>query len=175
LNDIFKELDKFKNMCVKVGITEDKGSKEGENGVTVAQYATYNELGVLGPPMSQNGGGKWFIPPRPFVRGWADAKRELIAKEIARLTGYVAEGKLTAEAAIKRLGEYGKSGIKDFIRHGSFDSNSDVTKNGSKPGKNGKQFIKPKKSSQPLIDNGTMRKLVDFQVIEKPVSMMSEK
>jgi hypothetical protein len=169
LNDIFKELDKFRNMCVKAGIPEDTGSQKGEGGVTVAEYATYNELGVMGKD------GNWFIPPRSFVRGWADAKREQIAKTIEKLNGQVLDGKLKAEDAIRLLGEFGKSGIKSYVRNGSFAPNSDVTINGSKPNKNGKKFIKGKGSSKPLIDTKRMVNAIEYQIIQKPVSMVSEK
>jgi hypothetical protein len=108
LADIFKEMENLKSMCVKVGVTEDVGSNKGihrvrkvgkngkkskrkvkvenTNGPTIAQYASWNELGVLGPPMSS---GKWSIPPRPFVRGFADGKRELIAKTMEKLNNLV--------------------------------------------------------------------------------------
>jgi hypothetical protein len=170
LADIFREVEKLKSMCVKVGIPENKGSKEGEDGVTIAQYATYNELGVKRKDETE-----WFIPPRPFVRGWADGKREQTAKMMEKLGNLVTSGKLKAKTAIRRLGEYGMDGVKDYIEQGSFVPNSDITLHGSKPDKNGKQFIKPKKSTKPLINNGTMRDSIGFQPIEKPVALVSEK
>jgi hypothetical protein len=166
---IFKELEKLKSMCVKVGVTEDAGSQKGENGVTIAQYAAWNELGV----MKKNGSG-WYIPPRPFVRGFADGKRELTAKTMEKLGSLVTSGKLKAKDAIKLLGEYGMDGVKSYIKHGSFIANSDVTIHGSKPGKNGKQFIKPKKSTKPLIDTHAMINAVSFLPIEKPVGTVRE-
>ncbi|MDR2071471.1 MAG: hypothetical protein LBP81_08685 [Treponema sp.] len=127
LADIFKETEKLKSMCVKVGVTEDVGSQTTDSGATLAQIASWNELGVLGPPMSQHRGGKWFIPPRPFVRGFADGKRELIAKTIEKLSNLVTGGKLKAEIAIRLLGEFGQDGVKSYIRHGSFTPNADST------------------------------------------------
>jgi hypothetical protein len=148
-------------MCVKVGVTEDVGAQTVDGGATLAQVASWNELGVLGPPMSQNGGGKWFIPPRPFVRGFVDGQREQITKTLEKLAGLVASGKLKATMAMARLGEYGQSGVKSYIRNGSFMSNADST-------------IAKKESSKPLIDNGTLRNSIRYQVIEKPVDMVSE-
>jgi hypothetical protein len=170
LADIFKEIEKLKSMCVKVGIPEETGSQKGEGGVTVAQYASWNELGVMNKDESG-----WFIPPRPFVRGWADAKREQISKTIDKLTSRVVDGKLKAEDAIRLLGEFGKSGIKSYVKNGSFTPNSDVTINGSKPDKSGKKFIKGKGSSKPLIDTRRMVNAIEYQIIQKPVSMVSEK
>jgi len=162
LEEIFKETEKLKSLCVKVGITEDVGSQTVEgSSATLAQIAAWNELGVLGPPMSQNGGGKWFIPPRPFLRGFIDGQREQIEKTLDKLGALVAAGKLTADMAIGRLGEYAQSGVKSYIQNGDFTPNADST-------------IAKKGSSKPLIDNGTLRNSIRYQVIGKPVGKVSE-
>jgi hypothetical protein len=163
LEDIFKETEKLKSMCVKVGVTEDVGSQITDSGATLAQIASRNEVGVLGPPMSQHGGGKWFIPPRPFVRGFADGKRELTAKTMEKLGRLVTSGKLSAKAAIKRLGEYGQNGVKSYIRNGPHIANADST------------IARKRGSTKPLIDTGTLRNSIRYQVIEKPAAMVSEK
>jgi hypothetical protein len=162
LEDIFKETEKLKSMCVKVGVTEDVGAQTTDSGATLAQIGTWNELGVLGPPMSQHGEGKWFIPPRPFVRGFVDGKREQIAKTLEKLGGLVAGGKLKAETAMARLGEYGQSGIKSYIRNGTFTPNADST------------IARKHGSTKPLIDGGTLKNSIRYQVIQKPVDMVSE-
>jgi hypothetical protein len=162
LENIFKEMDKLKSMCVKVGVTEDVGTQAVDGGLTLAEIATHNELGVLGPPFSQNGGGKWFIPPRPFVRGWADAKREEIANTKEKIARQVSGGKWSADDAIRRLGEYGQSGIKSFIRNGPFTPNADST------------IARKRGSTKPLQDTGTLKNSIRYQVIEKPVDMVSE-
>jgi hypothetical protein len=162
LEDIFKETEKLKSMCVKVGVTEDVGAQTVDGGATLAQYASWNELGVLGPPMSQHGDGKWFIPPRPFIRGFADGKRELIEKTMKKLGNLVAGGKLKAAIAMARLGEYGQSGVKSYIRNGSFTPNADST------------IVSKRGSTKPLIDGGTLKNSIRYQVIEKPVDMVSE-
>jgi hypothetical protein len=161
LANIFKETEKLKSMCVKVGVTEDAGSKPVDGGDTLANIAAKNELGVLGPPVSQHGKGKWFIPPRPFIRGFADGKREQIAKTLEKLYGLVSGGKLNAADAMARLGEYGQSGVKSYIRNGPHTPNADST-------------IARKKSSRPLVDTGTLRNSIRYQVIEKPVGVVSE-
>jgi hypothetical protein len=159
---IFKELEKLKSMCVKVGVTEDAGAQTVDGGATLAQIASWNELGVLGPPVSQHGDGKWFIPPRPFVRGWADGKRELIAKMQEKLVGRVASGEIPAKEAIRLLGEFGQSGVKSYIKHGSFTSNADST------------IARKRKSTKPLIDTGTLHNSIRYEVIDKPVAMERE-
>jgi hypothetical protein len=163
MENIFKEMEKLKSMCVKVGITEDVGKKVTEGGSTVLQIAEWNELGVLGPPMSQHGDGKWFIPPRPFVRGWADGQRELIAKTQEKLIGLVSGGKLDADTAIRLLGQFGESGVKSYLSNGTFTENADSTIAKKGPGK------------APLLD--TRKNLlpnIHYQVIEKPVDTVSE-
>jgi hypothetical protein len=162
LADIFKETEKLKSLCVKVGVTEDVGAQTVDGGATLAEIATRNELGVLGPPVSQHGDGKWFIPPRPFVRGFVDGKREQIVKIMEKLGGLVSGGKLKAETAMARLGEYGQSGVKSYIRNGPFTPNADST-------------IARKGSSKPLIDTSVLKNSIRYQVIEKPVDMVSEK
>jgi hypothetical protein len=158
LNDIFKEMEKLKSMCVKVGVTEDVGAQTVDGGATLAQIASWNELGVLGPPMSENGGGKWFIPPRPFVRGWADGMRESISTTQERICAMVSAEKLTADMAMARLGEFGQSGIKSYIRNGPFTPNASST------------IARKKGSTKPLIDTGTLRNSIRYQVINSPAS-----
>ncbi|MDR0388756.1 MAG: hypothetical protein LBH73_01650 [Spirochaetaceae bacterium] len=184
LKDILKEVEKLKSMCVKVGVTEDVGSNKGvhrvskagkngkktkrkvkvenTNGPTIAQYAARNELGVLGPPVSQHGQGKWFIPPRPFVRGWADGRREQIAKTMEKFGRQITSGLYGASTIIRRLGEYGQGGVKSYIRNGPHIENADSTK-------------RRKGSSKPLIDTGTLRNSIRFQIIERPVDAESGK
>jgi hypothetical protein len=171
LKNILKETEKLKSLCVKIGVTEDVGGKSVDGGPALARIAEWNELGVMNKDNTD-----WFIPPRPFIRGFADGKRELIAKTMDKLGGLVASGKLDAHTAIRQLGEEGMNGVKSYIdKDGSFTPNSDITINGTKPGKDGKKFIKGKGSSKPLIDTGTMRNSIRFQIIEKPVAMVSEK
>ncbi|MDR2150125.1 MAG: hypothetical protein LBO67_04790 [Spirochaetaceae bacterium] len=161
LKAIFKEMGKLKSLCVKVGVTEDVGSQTTDSGATLAQIAAWNELGVLGPPFSQHGSGKWFIPPRPFIRGFADGKHELTAQTMEKLSGQVSGGKITAETALRQLGQYGQDGVKSYIRDGTFTQNADST-------------IAKKGSSHPLIDTGTLRNSVRYQVIEKPVDKVKK-
>jgi hypothetical protein len=97
------------------------------------------------------------------VRGWADGKRELIAKTEEKLGGLVMDGKLDANTAIRQLGDFGEKGVKSYIdKDGTFTENADSTK------------ARKRDSSKPLIDIGNLRNSIRFQVIEKPVGMVSE-
>lgn len=142
LKNILKELNKFEKAVVKAGILDGAGNVDG---VAVVQYATWNENGVAGKK------GKWKIPPRPFIKGWVDANRKQIESTMQKLYSQVASGNTTADDALNRLGIYAKSGIQSYIRNGNFVPNSPAT-------------IKIKGSSKPLIDSGTLRNSVNYEV-----------
>lgn len=142
LNKILKEIKKFEGAVVKAGILQGSGSVDG---VSIAQYATWNENGVVGKK------GKWKIPPRPFIKGWVANNQKQIASTIQRLYGEVASGNITADEALNRLGVFAKSGIQSYIKRGDFVPNAPST-------------IKKKGSSQPLIDSGAMRNAVNYEV-----------
>jgi hypothetical protein len=176
MSEIMYNIAALSKMAVKAGIVESEGKKNekkrvrvtGKSGKplkkkkvvestetpTIAQVAAWNEYGVMGPPVSENGDGKWFIPPRPFIRGWTDNKAENIKATQEKIVKKVTEGKWTADDAVMRLGEFAQDGIKSYIRTGAFKQNADRTK-------------KQKKSSKPLIDTGTMRNSVRYEVVKK--------
>jgi hypothetical protein len=151
LAEIRKNIVFLASMAVKVGIVEGSGE---EDGVDIAQYATWNEYGVKGPPVSEQGDGKWFIPPRPFIRGWTDNKAENIKATTERIVKKVNDGTWDADDAVMRLGEFAQDGIKSYIRTGTFKPNAERT-------------VKRKKSNKPLIDTGTMRNSVRYEVVKK--------
>jgi hypothetical protein len=163
LDAIMKELKALGSMAVKVGFPEEStGKQQGKKRVvrfkkgkrvknaietgepTIAQIATWNEYGV---PSRK-------IPPRPFVTGWADNKADNIKATEDKLYKNVVDGKWTADDAMQQLGEFGQDGVKSYIISGEFPANSEIT-------------IKRKGSSRPLIDTGTMRNSVRFQVVKK--------
>jgi hypothetical protein len=181
LENILKEMEKLKDMTVKVGLPVGSGEYDDDNGkkLLIAQVAAWNELGVK----NKDDTG-WYIPPRPFIRTTADSKREKIQEAIDKNIGLVLHGKADAKTALGGVGEAVVGLIKDTIREGPWDPNSEVTIHGSdsvvvgketkvskKTGKTytktiKKQFIKGKKSSKPLIDTGTMRNSIQY-VTEK--------
>lgn len=138
--EILRELAELKKIGVKVGITE--GNHISESGANIAEYAAYNEEGTED------------IPSRPFIRSWVDNNREQINKVMDSAFNSVVSGKRTAEDAMKRIGEFGASGIKKNIVSGGFEPNNPST-------------VKRKGSSKPLIDTGTMRNAVSYEVVKK--------
>lgn len=138
--EIQKELGKLKNMGVKAGITE--GTATADGGANIAEYAVYNEEGTKN------------IPSRPFIRSWVDNNQPQINRMLESAFNSVASGKRTAEDALKRVGEFAASGIKKNIATGDFVPDSAAT-------------VKRKGSSRPLIDTGTMRNAVSYEVVKK--------
>lgn len=129
---------------INVGISKDKTNHEG---VSIAQYAYWNEVGVE----SKNGKG-WKIPPRPFMRGWADSNKENIKQTMQSVAQAVSSGKMNSEEAVERLGKHCQDGMQSYIRRGDFVPNSPVT-------------IERKGSSTPLIDSGDMRRAIRYEVV----------
>jgi hypothetical protein len=149
LKAIRNEMKKLGSLGIKAGIVEGSGEQDG---VTIAEYATYNELGV---PAKLGSKKKWRIPPRPFIRGFVENKDAEIKTTQEKLVKLVAAGKLDADTAIGRLGQYAQDGIKSYIRTGTFEPNSEETKR------------RKKGSSKPLIDTETMRNGVRYEVVKK--------
>jgi hypothetical protein len=148
LQAIRNEMKKLGSLSVKAGIVEGSGEQDG---VSIAEYAAYNEYGVPAKPGSKK---KWKTPPRPFIRGFVENEDSEIKATQERLVKLVSTGELDAEMAIGRLGQFAQDGIKKYILNGTFEPNSEET-------------IKRKRSSHPLIDTGTMRNSVRYEVVRK--------
>jgi len=146
MEKIRKEIAALSELSVKAGIIEGAGSVDG---VSIAQYAAYNEFGVPGKKK------KWRIPPRPFIRGFIENESAEIKATQEMLVKQVSEGKMSANTAIKRLGQYAQDGIKRYIMSGDFEPNAEAT------------IQRKKGSSRPLIDTGTMRNSVRYKVIKR--------
>jgi hypothetical protein len=127
-----------------VGIVEGSGSQDG---VDIAQYAAWNEEGTKN------------IPARPFIRSWVDNNQEKIDKMMQSVYNHVQNGKWTAKEAMQRLGEFGQAGIRANIRNGGFAPNAPATVQKKTKGKGG--------VTTPLIDTGTMRNAVRYEVVKK--------
>ena len=145
MEKILKEIQALSEKAIKAGIVEGSGDIDG---VDIAQYAAWNEFGVPGKDK------KWRIPPRPFIRGWIENNGEEIKQTVERLHKQVADGRMTAAVAIKRLGQYAQDGIKRYVMTGNFTPNAEAT-------------IQRKGSSRPLIDTGTMRNSVRYEETKK--------
>ena len=145
MEKIREEIAKLKCLGVKAGIVEGAGNVDG---IAIAQYAAYNEFGVPGKTK------KWDIPPRPFIRGWLENHASEIKTMQEKLFKQVSDGKMSATMAMQRLGQFAQDGIKKYIVGGVFEPNAETT-------------IRQKGSSRPLIDTGTMRNSVRYEVTSR--------
>ncbi|GAB6390833.1 MAG: hypothetical protein MdMp014T_0206 [Treponematales bacterium] len=159
---ILEEMQKAGRMSAKVGFP-DNGDESG--GVRVAQYAYWNENGVTSTNNILKKGKLWELPPRPFMARAVDNNRALISQTGERLLSQVSQGKIDARTAMQRHAEVLLLLIKKSIRDGNWKPNSDITVRGIMR-KDGKPFIRGKKSTKPLINSGRMLGSVMYQILE---------
>ena len=88
------------------------------------------------------------------MRGWVDSHKEEIKSFMQFLAQRIADGKTDSETALKLLGIYAESGIRKYIKSGSFTENAPST-------------VKQKGSSRPLIDTGTLRNSIRYEIVKK--------
>lgn len=134
--EIKAQFPKIDKAVVKTGIQSDAGENEG---VSIAEYAAFNEFGTR------------IIPERPFMRKTFDDNLANYNKLIERLFKGMLGGKLDAKMAFKILGQQTEDDMKNTILTGNFTPNSAYT-------------IAKKGSSRPLIDTGTMRNSIRYEV-----------
>lgn len=122
---------------VKVGLMGD----EEYEGVSVVDYAMYNEFGTA------------HIPARPFMQTTFDRYRADVMKFTEHLVNGIIEGQYTADHVMRVLGEWYQAKVQLTIRD---------AKNWAVP--NTPETIKRKGSSSPLIDTGRMVGAVRYEV-----------
>jgi len=133
-----KQLEEISGHHVVVGIRGEAGAASVEDGgPTVAQYATWNEFGTE------------TIPERSFLRSTVDENKTKYFGMLEKALGKKKEEDLDKALAI--LGEVAASDVRAKIVNGPFVPNSPAT-------------IAAKGSSKPLIDTGTMRNAVSYEV-----------
>jgi len=144
---IKKELAKYRNAYVKVGLPtktgekEHDGGKDGEmSGVTVAAVGWFNEFGTK------------TIPERSFIRSTHDENIPEIVAMKKRLLAQLYEKKMGVLKALRVLGTYMKKEIQAKITSLDTPPNAPST-------------IARKGSSNPLIATGQMRQSVDYEVV----------
>lgn len=138
-----------KNPYAKVGVLGKAGLKKEEegmnfSGLTVAQVATFNEFGTV-----RN--GKEHIPPRPFLRGTIEEKRQEIIKLAITLHQKILDG-FDVERATKILGSSVSGMVKARIAEGIKPLNAVST-------------ILKKQSDKPLIDTGQLRQSISYEAV----------
>ena len=134
--EIKSQFPKIDKAVVKTGIQSDAGENKG---VSIAEYAAFNEFGTRN------------IDERPFMRKTFDDNLANYNKLIERLFKGMLGGKLDAKMAFSILGQQTEDDMKNTIMTGNFKPNSAYT-------------VAKKGSSRPLIDTGTMRNSIRYEV-----------
>lgn len=149
LKKIAKELQKLDGKKIKVGVLSSSGDYPG--GQSVVEVAIYNELGVPAKKGAKKG-GKWRIPPRPFMRQTEDNNKAALKRVQAGLVRRVINGQATADDVVVHLGEWYRLQIKKTIQTGGFEANAPST-------------IKRKGSSKPLVDTTKLINSIDWEKV----------
>lgn len=129
-----QELEIAQTANVTIGIHEGSGSVDG---VTIAEYAAYNEYGTK------------HIPERSFMRTTFDDEVNNIQNQMTAQWAQVLVGKTTVYRALSLIGLRHEIKVKEKI-------NSNIQP------KNAPSTIEKKKSSRTLIDTGTMLNTVRY-------------
>lgn len=136
----FAELEKLSNLEVQVGFQEGEMhiDEDGNEDVSLAEVAAYNELGTS------------TSPARPFMKqSFENHEKEL--QEACDQVNKVLSSGGTAESGLETLGTFLKGLVQKEIVEGGFEPNKPST-------------VKKKGSAQPLIDTGYMRQSVNYVV-----------
>lgn len=128
----------LRGRSVKVGIM----GNEQVDGVSVIDYAVYNEFGT------SRG-----IPARPFMSKTAELHTDDITNFTAALVGRIIDGKISDDTALHNIGMKYQSYMQQTIRD---------AKSWAAP--NSPRTIAKKGSSSPLIDTGRMVGSVRYEV-----------
>lgn len=134
---IERDIKVLKGCEVKSGLM----GNDSVNGVSVIDYAAYNEFGTS------------MIPARPFMSKTYDENIKETNQRIDFMAGQLLDGKIKPKQLLNRLGLYYSNKIKMTIRK---------AKQWAVP--NTKRTIKAKGSSSPLIDTGRMVGAVNFEI-----------
>jgi len=133
---IQKEMKELEKLMVAIGFPD--GGPTDENGVSIAEYAAYNDLGTNR------------AVSRPFMRNSVEKHGGDYNKMAEQAIKDIMNGG-TAQAALEKLGVFAKGLVQEEITDGVYEANKDTT-------------IERKGSSKPLIDTGTMRNSVNYEI-----------
>jgi len=137
-NRIQREIKKARKAQVKVGVLgEGEGYYEGGD-TTVLDVAVWNEFGTGN------------TPARPFIRGAYDQRQRELQRTSARLWNQVVAGRIDTNRAIGLLGEKHKDQVQEYMTALDQPPNAPST-------------IAAKGSSNPLIDEGRLRRSINWE------------
>lgn len=132
-----------------------------EDGVTVAAVARWNEFGAIA-------GGKYYIPPRPFVRPALIQNKNKFNATLRQLYRQALKDKKNTLQALDQFGEFVRERLRAQIDATLSPANSPVTLQGGwLRTSTGKSFyVEPKRGSHPLKDTGFMQDSISYETEE---------
>lgn len=137
-NSIKKQLIELDKKFVYVGI-QGANAKINRDGAPLVEIATWNHFGTE------------HIPERPFLTATIRFNKSQIKRRIATSIRLVTSGKATAKKAQIMLGEYVVGLVQDEIAAWVDPPNAEST-------------VKAKGFNNPLIQTGTLRRSITFEV-----------
>lgn len=141
------ELRALGGKTVRVGILDEAPKRESPGKGKKASRATLLEVAAV----HEFGAPAAGIPNRSFIRATVDLKAAEIQATRDKLAAQVAEGKITAQVALERLGAFVQGLVQARIAEGIGPA--------LKP-----ETVARKKSSKPLVDTGQLRSSVTWLV-----------
>lgn len=136
---------------VRVGVLADApkktGTRTGKRGRQIQQAATLAEVAAA------HEFGTATIPQRSFIRATVDLKAGEIGALQEKLAAQVAEGKITPEVAMERLGAAAQGMVQVRIAEGIGPALAPAT-------------VARKGSDKQLVDTGQLRSSVTYQVLQ---------
>lgn len=138
MEQYLRQVDALDGRGVKVGIQSDAGSHEG---TSILDIAIFNELGTED------------IPPRPFIRTFAEKNARTLGTAMDRTADTVLRGR-TVDIALETLGEFAERQQK-----------AQVINSPAWAAPNAASTIKKKGSAKPLIDHGVMLNAIRWEKV----------
>jgi len=139
-NRFVREIEKARTMEVAVGIFEGSRNAEGES---IAEYATYNELGTDK------------IPARPFMALSVDRNKAAIVKNMDSSAARITTGASTIHKELNRLGAQHTARVQATI------TGPDI------PPPLSPVTVARKGSTKTLVDTGAMTNAVTWELRTK--------
>ena len=137
---IVSNLMGFDGAEVVVGVLRDAG-KASDGKTDLVNVAAYNEYGTK------------FIPSRPFLRIATDEQGKAWQDLAEQGIGYVIDGKMNKRHVLTIIGQRAKADVQKTLGSSKLKANAPST-------------VRQKGSSRPLIDEGTLRRRINYRIEE---------
>lgn len=149
IKKIDKTLEELKSKRLLVGVLGEGVNSPQEGGVTILQYAVFNEYGTS------------TIPARPFFRTATKTRKSIreIQEFIVKQVEQVVRGNKNSDMALNSIGLYVTGRIQKSIKSGNWEANAESTKK--------RKIKKGGTLKSPLIDSGSLIKSIYYEIKNK--------